>query len=180
MIYTGALLLIGLVGNAFSAIVMRRKRFKSMSISVFFFVLAIVDSVVLIVNQISRRMIGELTGVQITQLSPYICKMSAFVMDSMPALSSWLLVAVTVERTLAVALPYRAKHWFSIRRAWVTVAVLVILVLGMFSVELVNFSLVKRWGVIICYHSDRRTGFIIGVVAMIMCSFGFGMHSSYH
>ena len=95
-------LLVGGVGNSLSAAVMLRKQFRRMSLGIYLFLLAMADNTTLLSNRLTRDWIRFVTGVNLRAYSEVSCKSLVYIMYSASSISSWLIVAVSVERMLVV------------------------------------------------------------------------------
>ena len=147
LIGTPIIFILGVTGNILSAIVMKRQHFRSISTGAYLFCLAIVDSIFLSVNSMTKNFIRILTGVDLTKLSYWSCKMYVFLLMTSKCLSAWLIVAVTVERLIIVCLPHRAKVLATRKRAWVVISIVTLLSCSMFILVLCTYGLVERpWG----------------------------------
>lgn len=121
------LLFIGTFGNIFSFVILRK---SMMRVSTYFYlaVLALADLVVLYLGLL-RLWTGEITGVDIRNKNNWICKITIFLTYTISDFSVWLIVAVTVERYIAVCHPLKASILCSVQRArMVTVSVFLILI----------------------------------------------------
>lgn len=122
------LLIIGTFGNILSFLILRK---SMMRVSTYFYlaVLALADLLVLYIGLL-RLWTGEITGVDIRNSNNWICKITIFLSYTASDFSVWLIVAVTVERYIAVCHPLKASILCSVQRARVvTVSMLVLLIM---------------------------------------------------
>jgi hypothetical protein len=98
------LLLIGTVGNAVSFIVLVRLCRKGTPLYIFFMTLVISDTVVLW-NGCFRRWYSAVFDVDIRMIDIHHCRTNLFLIYVFAQFSSWLQVAVTIGRTMAVCCP---------------------------------------------------------------------------
>lgn len=122
------LLVIGTFGNILSFVILRK---SMMRVSTYFYlaVLALADLLVLYIGLL-RLWTGEITGVDIRNNNNWICKITIFLTYTASDFSVWLIVAVTVERYIAVCHPLKASILCSVQRARiVTISMLVILMI---------------------------------------------------
>ena len=106
----------GILGNLLSAATMLRKRFRSTSSSVYLLLLAISDTLYLLLNGMTRRWVSDY--VVKLYMSDMACQMNMASAIVVSCTSSWLLVAVMLERVIVTSLPHKAK-WLATRwRAW--------------------------------------------------------------
>ncbi|XP_060074568.1 probable G-protein coupled receptor B0563.6 [Ylistrum balloti] len=140
------LLLIGTVGNLFSFFVLRQSMTR---VSTYFYlaVLALTDLLVLYIGLL-RRWTGELTGVDIKDHAAWLCKLTVTVSYLFSDFSVWLIVAVTVERYIAVCHPLQATVLCSVQKAR-TVSVIMFLTIVAINVHFmwtVDLSITKTNG----------------------------------
>ncbi|XP_013417727.1 growth hormone secretagogue receptor type 1-like [Lingula anatina] len=118
------LIIFGTLGNALSVCVLSTKKLRNLTTSLFLIVLAIVDTTVLFTGLL-RYWIRHLSNVDIRHLSAVGCKVHVFLVYTSLDVSVWLLMAVTVERFLAVCFPFRVKQLCTIDVAKVTIVTIV-------------------------------------------------------
>ena len=70
---------------------------RQQSIYMYLCALAVFDSLVLYVGLL-RLWLGEITGTDIRNMSPWVCKSTLMLGYTCSDVSVWLIVAVTVER----------------------------------------------------------------------------------
>ncbi|KAK3596653.1 hypothetical protein CHS0354_006204 [Potamilus streckersoni] len=108
------LLLVGTFGNIFSFIILTR-HVRKVSTYNYLTVLAIMDILVLYVGLL-QLWIGELTD-EIVNHGRWLCKILIFLGYVSSDASVWLIIAVTVERFIAVCFPLKAYTMCNIRKA---------------------------------------------------------------
>lgn len=118
------LLFIGTVGNLFSFFILRQSMTR---VSTYFYlaVLSLADLMVLYIGLL-RRWTGELTGVDVKDRNVWLCKLIVTVGYFCSDFSVWLIVAVTVERYIAVCHPLQATILCSVQKAR-TVSIIMLL-----------------------------------------------------
>lgn len=102
------LILFGTTGNILSIIVLRRPNIKKSVCSISLVVLAVSDLIVLYTGLL-RQWIYMAFDLDIRKLGPAICKLHTWIVYFSLDFSSWILVAVTVERLGLVWFPYKTK-----------------------------------------------------------------------
>ena len=113
--YTSLLLtLLGLLGNSFSLLTVTSRHCKKSSFTVYLSALAVVDSFLLAISLI-ETWIFTVYNVDLTLYGGFTCKFIIFFECLLTAMSSWLVIAITVERTAATVYPHRFKQVHSVR-----------------------------------------------------------------
>ena len=110
------LLVLGTLGNVFSFIILTRKQMRSVSSYIYLAVLSITDTLVLYVGLL-RLWVGELTEYDIRDHSDWICKCINMFGYTVSDYSVWLIIAVTVERYIAVCHAFKAPAMCNRQRA---------------------------------------------------------------
>ena len=120
MPYAGLPIIIalGVLGNALAAIVMLRPRFRQLSASVYLLLLAFADTGCLLLNHKVQYWMMKDTGVSLFSV-PWLCRIYLWLTLSVPFVSSWLVVLVTMERVIIVCRPLRAKTLCTRKHAWI-------------------------------------------------------------
>lgn len=114
------LLILGTFGNIFSFIILMRRSMRKFSTYIYLAMLSITDTLVLYIGLL-RLWVGELTGVDIKDKSDWICKVINVVGYTVSDYSVWLIIAVTVERYVAVCYPLRAPAMCNRQRAIIVI-----------------------------------------------------------
>ncbi|XP_045159566.2 cysteinyl leukotriene receptor 2-like [Mercenaria mercenaria] len=120
---------IGTVGNILTVIILLRYMRKISSTAVFLLTLAISDTLFLL-NAPLRRWIIVIWDKDVRYISELGCKFSVYLTYSSLQLSSWILVAVTVERFICVVWPHRVRLGCTRKSATGVVAVLILIIFG--------------------------------------------------
>ena len=126
------LLLLGTIGNILSFVILMRRSMRKLSTYIYLAVLSITDTLVLYIGLL-RLWIGELSGFELKNQTDWICKLISVAGYTVSDYSVWLIIAVTVERYVAVCYPLQATSMCNLKRA---MCVIFCLLLAMF---LVNF-----------------------------------------
>jgi len=109
--------IIGLIGNMLSAVILTRPPMRSISTYRYLTVLSFTDSLVLSVGLL-RMWLGQLLiGYDVLDQWTWACKLVNVVGYTVSNFSVWLIVAVTVERFIAVCYPLMAPSVCSRRRS---------------------------------------------------------------
>ena len=117
----------GVVGNAFGVIILLRKRFRKGTFGLYLLAIAFLDTIFLLSNTLFAAGILILSGTDIQALSPFGCKLVKYVIVASRAMSAWILVVLSVERALTLAMPHKSSIINTRKRAMVgTIAVVVI------------------------------------------------------
>ncbi|XP_060067669.1 growth hormone secretagogue receptor type 1-like [Ylistrum balloti] len=114
-ILSPVLFLVGIFGNTFSVIILRRMRFLKKP-SLFFLVpLAFTDMTVLCVG-LSRYWVNEMFDFDLRLISQAGCKINLFVIYVSMQFSSWILVCFTFERFLKTNFPFRYIRVMTVKK----------------------------------------------------------------
>ena len=107
---------IGVLGNVFVVLVMTRPGMRTNSASCYFTVLALSDLGVLL-SAISSDLLGWNRLGYGNSYNIYTCILPIFFIRTCGGTSLWLLVALGVDRLIAVKMPLKAKQLCTVRRA---------------------------------------------------------------
>jgi hypothetical protein len=124
------IVIVGTICNILTFMVMRRKRMRNQSTYFYMAVLAIADEMVLI-NGCLNFWIYLYTKQNILILTIFSCKLASFAFYATLHFSVWLVVVMTIERFIAVALPLKANSLCTVKRAktvTITLALLIIVI----------------------------------------------------
>lgn len=112
--YTPAIVVVGSIGNILSVVVFFRLKLRKLSSSFYLAALGISDTIFLLTNSstwITTDHLGEYGIIEI------VCKLSNYLCGVSSVLSSWFVVAFTVERFIAVLYPLKRQTMCTVRRA---------------------------------------------------------------
>ncbi|KAH3793982.1 hypothetical protein DPMN_147510 [Dreissena polymorpha] len=112
------LLVLGTCGNFLSFVIMSRNMFKISTYS-YLALLAIMDTFVLCIGLL-RMWIGHF-AMDIQIMSNWMCKLVTFVGYVSSVMSVWLIIAVTIERFIAVKFPLKAQRMCNVVRARIVI-----------------------------------------------------------
>ena len=130
------LLVVGTVGNVTTITVLLRVKLRRVSSTVYLIALAINDLVVLYFGLL-REWIRK---VHKFDLRPNLgCGFHTWIVYTSFAYSSWILVALTTERLVAVKFPVYARNGFSRKSAMIVLSVLLVIISG------TNIHLIFAW-----------------------------------
>ena len=123
------LIVIGTIGNILSFIILLRKPMIRVSTYVFLAVLALVDTVFLYLG-LFRIWLRDLTGIHPLDHNDIACKVLTFFGFVSSDFAVWLIVAVTVERYIAVCHPLKASRMCNTRRALSVIILILLIIMG--------------------------------------------------
>ncbi|XP_035825635.1 neuropeptide FF receptor 1 [Aplysia californica] len=135
---------VGLVANVFTFIVMKTPRLRYKSYSHYLSALAVFDSLVLIGQEV--HMVHEILqhldepGL-FGAFSHSACKVFTFAQAVCNLMSSWLIVAMAIERMCVVYMPFRRNMWCQQRGA---VIIILTLFFFMSCTQIFRFALVEN------------------------------------
>lgn len=131
---------IGTLGNIVSFVVLMSPHMRKTSTYTYLAVLCLADTVVLYIGLL-RSWHGHLTGRDVIHYNRWACKVVTWLSYSASVYSVWLLVAVTVERYIAVVHSMHAQVMNSLGRACRVVVGLLILLLAVHAHLLYSMDL---------------------------------------
>ncbi|XP_048779409.2 FMRFamide receptor-like [Ostrea edulis] len=152
------LIVVGTIANTLSIIVLLHKRMRTSTTMFYLTVLSFGDMMVLYTGLL-RYWIKSAFDKDIRLISQFSCKIHAFLVYFSLDFTTWVLVAVTIDRCVFVCLPFKAK-----RLCTLTHARMVVVCIGLIMTAL-NFHLF--WGVshemqlgeLSCTHANDFTEF---------------------
>lgn len=144
------LVLMSFLGNTLIIIVMSRKQNRNSSTSVFFTALAVSDTSIAVSVSL-ERWLHWIFGISLYGISPYLTKMKIICTYANIQISSWMLVCITMERALSIAIPYKIKELSTKTRARVLVCAVCAITIGL---NTCGFTL------IVDVHFDESRGII--------------------
>jgi len=118
------LLVIGTFGNLFSFVILLKNTRKASTYS-YLSVLAIVDILVLYIGLFNLWIAQFLINVK--EMHRFVCKTATFLGYTCSEISVWLIVAVTIERTIVVLFPLKAPRVCNTKYARITITSIIIL-----------------------------------------------------
>lgn len=119
------MVIVGVTLNALTIAVMLQHRFRSLSSSVYLMALAAADIVCLLVDFKFLEVLQKLMNIEYPP-GYWLCVIEWWVSQFPFFISSWLIVAVTLERVIIVCLPLKAKSLCTRRKSWIAVVVIII------------------------------------------------------
>ena len=121
--------LMGTFCNIMTFCVMRRKKMRHQSTYFYMAVLALTDEMVLIFGCLNFWIyLNYLTN--LTLLSNMSCKLVCLLFYATLHFSVWMVVIMTIERFIAVALPLQAMHLCTVKRAKMATCLLAAIILA--------------------------------------------------
>lgn len=123
---------IGTIGNCFTIAIILRRKVKLTSTSLFLLALAFSDLILLFTAPL-RQWIRHYWNIDIRQLGEVECRIHTFLTYASVHISSWLLVAVTLERVFSVMIPHRVKSGCTHKTAGITIGTVIVCIFGLNS-----------------------------------------------
>ena len=164
------ILVVGTFGNCLTIVIMSRQTFSGLSVSVYLRSLAISDMMCLFISQQSLIWIQSVTGISLMAYSTAMCKLHVWLQLTVPWISSWNVVAVTVERAIVVCLPLHAKSKCTRKRALYVCLAFV----SIFS--LANTHVIFTLDVLVindtpeCKYINQKIDTIVGICSVLLYS----------
>ena len=128
-IFAPLCLVVGVLGNIMSLMVLSRQRMRQTTTSVYLRLLAIVDTVVLIVTM-PRQILSFYSFVKIHDLSVFTCKFYSFMTPVILTLSWYILPIISIDRLIQVRYPLWAKKHCTKKSALIIFTVLALVILA--------------------------------------------------
>ncbi|XP_064617971.1 neuromedin-U receptor 2-like [Liolophura sinensis] len=129
---TSVIVAIGVVLNAVSFVVLLQKNMRRSASSLFLSVLAIYDSLALLLNFMIGVIRGQNPGANQNFMdSQFLCKFHGVLVEVFNLLSVWTIVAFTIERFIIVKFPLKAKLFTTVKT---------LLIIGCVSMAVLIFS----------------------------------------
>ena len=110
------IVLSGITGNIISFLVLIRRRMRHTVVYFYLALLAIADTGVLMLSAL-KTWIRVLSGFELLHVSDFGCKTIMFLFLISMHMSAWLLVAMTIDRLIAVTFPLKTSAWCTTKRA---------------------------------------------------------------
>ena len=127
---TPPIVILGLIGNILAIIVYASKQFRSTNLAMYLILLAIVDSVILLLNGLINDWIGILFNwYDVRASSQAACKMLVYTLYASQMFGGWLISALNIERAIAVTFPLKAKTLITRLRTAMAIALLALVIL---------------------------------------------------
>ena len=120
------LVIFGTIGHVLTLAVLIRPRMRNTSIYFYLMILSCSDAIVLWISCF-KVWIRTVSDFELTHVSDSVCKMVTFVYLFSTYLSSWLIVCMTIDRFIAVWFPLQVATLCSIRHAWISTVIMVVL-----------------------------------------------------
>jgi hypothetical protein len=135
----GIIIVLGVVGNILSFIIWSTgSRCSGMSCAHYFRLLALADLYCLVICGIVVMLEISPADIALYNLSNFLCKFYPFSAHFGVQMSSWMVVGVTVERTLSIRYPMKFIHSRSKHRA---VSVFIVIIIVAFLLDFMPFWL---------------------------------------
>ena len=119
---------LGTIGNGLTILIILRQKAKLTSTSLYLFSLALSDLLLLYTSPL-RLWILHYWNIDVRNFSEISCKIHSYLTYVSVHLSSWLLVAVTLERVFSVLIPHRVKSRCTPATAGIIITATTIIVL---------------------------------------------------
>ena len=101
------IIILGTIGNLLTIVVLCRRRLRRIPTSLYLIVLAVVDTLFLYLEIFHSWYLGY-TGVFLRSTTLPACQIMRFLLVTAQWSSAWIIVAVTLQRLLAVCMPLKA------------------------------------------------------------------------
>ena len=139
------LLIFGTCGNVLSIVILTGKSIRKSTTALYLIFLTFSDLAVLYTGLL-RQWVIYLFEFDVRQVSQIACKVHTWLVYSSLDFSAWLLIAVTLERIIAVTCPYSLKGKCNRHNASILIIGILISVLGLNSHFLYGLVFIRRDG----------------------------------
>jgi hypothetical protein len=138
------IIVVGSVGNVLSIVVLRRRVMQMSAASFYLIVLAFSDLSILYFSAL-KTWIRMVFGFELLHTSDVACKLLKYIFFTSSHLSSWLVVAITVERLVVVRFPFKASRFCSYRQS-VRITCVICAVIMLLNVNVLGASKLVQAG----------------------------------
>ncbi|XP_076464675.1 uncharacterized protein LOC143296541 [Babylonia areolata] len=139
-VFCPIILALGTFGNSMTLVILRTVPLGGAGVSVFFSALAVSDLVVLYTGLL-RRWVLSLWSLDFRQLHDVMCRVHMFLVYLSGMMSSWYLVAMTMQRVVSVLWPHRVALLCTRRKSQITVLLMVATTVALNAHILVTYTL---------------------------------------
>ena len=162
------LMVLGGTGNILTILVMRREKFKSQSLCVMFIALALADTFWLTYMP-TLELYELIVGSELHALNSAACKITYYLIWVNNSLGNWLLMGITIERTIAILIPHKYRIICTKSNEIIILVALLIACLVYNCHGLFTFELQKRGPVaVICFAAPKHQWFYLNGAKNIM------------
>ena len=137
------LIVFGTCGNILSIVVLTAKSIRGSTTGLYLLILTVSDLAVLYTGLL-RQWIIYLFEFDVRQVSEIACKIHTWLVYTSVDFSAWLLIAVTLERIIAVWFPYILKRKCNRQNGLILITVILISLLGLNSHFLYGMVYTRR------------------------------------
>lgn len=150
----------GTVGNILTIIALMRRLRSIPSTAMYLLALAVSDTCLLWCAPL-RNWIKYMWDIDVRYLTDVGCRMHVYLTHGFNHFSSWLLVVVTVDRTISIVSPYKAKLRCTPRNAGIAIAALFVIVFGIdllipITTSLKGYHPLKGQDIMKCEPSNKN------------------------
>ena len=129
-IFAPLFVIIGVPGNIVSLVVLSRRPMRQTTTSVYFRLLAIIDTAVLLIT-IPRKITFYYSSLRLRSLNIFTCKFYSFLTPALTTLSWSFLPVITIDRYIQVRHPIWAKTHSTRRSALIVFAAMTLTVFSL-------------------------------------------------
>ena len=159
-IFAPLFVIIGVPGNIVSLVVLSRRPMRQTTTSVYFRLLAIIDTAVLLIT-IPRKITFYYSSLRLRSLNIFTCKFYSFLTPALTTLSWTFLPVITIDRYIQIRYPIWAKTHSTSRSALTIFAVMTLTVFTL-NFHTVLFLTVPRTEVTVSNNYTNTTFEVIG------------------
>ena len=138
----GLIVVLGILGNSVSFFIMNKKKMKQLPSSLYLRVLTFTDIWVIALGLVARHWTRAITGIESLMQHVWWCRVWYLVVPSLVLYSNYTLMAVSVERCIAIAMPLKAMTISNKKYAKIYLVVSFILIFAYYSYGLYFYEIV--------------------------------------
>jgi hypothetical protein len=123
----GLIFLLGFIGNVFGTMTFRRPVLRSTSTGTLFLLLAISDTIVLLVEIFDFIEIGITQMPILFDIYDHFCRFRWFMKGLFQFCSAWILTSIAADRWIRARLPFQVNRWCTRRNVFIVTLTTIII-----------------------------------------------------
>ena len=140
----GAVLFCGVIFNFLSIVLLRRKRMRGTTTSLYLVALAATDLAQVFTGQATRHWVRALTGSDPPAMHTWYCKIWFYLIRVFNSYSNWVLASVSTERCIAIMFPLHAKSIITKKSAKIFLSLALLFFLVYYCHSIVSYKTITQ------------------------------------